>query len=310
MHITVVGRGVVGLTTACELLDDGHDVTAVGAEPAARTTSAVAAALWYPYRALPKERVGRWGSVSLARFRSLAADPDAGVMLRRGVEIAADENVPWWAEDVLPVDPSPSHLPWAAIAWGFEAPVIEMPLFLSWLEERVLAGGGRLEMQTLGSLEEAAGDAVVNCTGLASRRLVGDEELYPVRGQVVVVENPGIDTFYLDQCSPRGLTYIVPRSHDCVLGGTDLQGVWDTEPDEAAARAILERCTEVEPRLGGARATDQKVGLRPARPSVRVERAELKDGRTCVHNYGHGGAGVTLSWGCAREVAGILSRPS
>ncbi|WP_435742097.1 DNA polymerase Y family protein, partial [Nocardioides sp. SYSU DS0663] len=50
-----------------------------------------------------------------------------------------------------------------------------------------------------------------------------------------------------------------------------------------------------------ARVLRTKVGLRPARPSVRLER----QGRV-VHCYGHGGAGVTLSWGCAEEVVTIL----
>jgi D-amino-acid oxidase len=50
----------------------------------------------------------------------------------------------------------------------------------------------------------------------------------------------------------------------------------------------------------------ERVGLRPFRRSgVRLERDQLRDGRTVIHNYGHGGAGFTLSWGCAREVLDI-----
>jgi D-amino-acid oxidase len=43
------------------------------------------------------------------------------------------------------------------------------------------------------------------------------------------------------------------------------------------------------------------TGLRPARSAVRVETEQLGNA-WCVHNYGHGGNGVSLSWGCAREV--------
>jgi D-amino-acid oxidase len=47
----------------------------------------------------------------------------------------------------------------------------------------------------------------------------------------------------------------------------------------------------------------ERVGLRPFRRSgVRLERDRLRDGRTIIHNYGHGGAGFTMSWGCAHEV--------
>jgi glycine/D-amino acid oxidase-like deaminating enzyme len=39
------------------------------------------------------------------------------------------------------------------------------------------------------------------------------------------------------------------------------------------------------------------VGLRPFRPSGFVVRGEKLDAKTLIHNYGHGGAGITLSWG-------------
>jgi len=38
---------------------------------------------------------------------------------------------------------------------------------------------------------------------------------------------------------------------------------------------------------------------------VRLERDRLGDGRTVIHDYGHGGSGFTLSWGCASEVLDI-----
>ena len=41
------------------------------------------------------------------------------------------------------------------------------------------------------------------------------------------------------------------------------------------------------------------IGLRPHRPSGFVLRAEKLDGKTLIHNYGHGGSGMSLSWGTA-----------
>jgi D-amino-acid oxidase len=115
--------------------------------------------------------------------------------------------------------------------------------------------------------------------------------------------------------------YVVPRAGskaDIVLGGTlgeDADGIprhfaWSSLPKEpweiqADADAILRMCRSVEPRLTRAKEVSVSVGYRPSRkPGVRVEPEFTGPlaGRL-IHNYGHGGGGVTLSWGCAREAA-------
>jgi D-amino-acid oxidase len=65
-------------------------------------------------------------------------------------------------------------------------------------------------------------------------------------------------------------------------------------------------CAAAFPSLRGARVVAQRVGLRPVRPSVRLEAEALPGGRVLWHNYGHGGAGVTLSWGCAAELTSAV----
>ena len=146
---------------------------------------------------------------------------------------------------------------------------------------------------------------VVDCAGLGARALVGDASVTPVRGQVVVVEQLGLDEWVVDDGDGRALTYVVPRIDDVVVGGTADEGADDLAVDPATASAILERATALVPELAGARVLRHKVGLRPARPTVRLE-AERRDDRTVVHCYGHGGAGVTLSWGCAADVASLV----
>ena len=89
---------------------------------------------------------------------------------------------------------------------------------------------------------------------------------------------------------------------DCGLGGTAVDNESDLTPDHRAATAILTRCAEVEPRLAGARILAHRMGARPTLPAVRVETEHHADGTKVIHNYGHGGAGVTLSWGCAEAV--------
>jgi D-amino-acid oxidase len=154
---------------------------------------------------------------------------------------------------------------------------------------------------------EARAELVVNCVGLSARALVGDATLVPVRGQVVRVARSGaLEHFLLDDYNPAGVTYVVPRSRDIVLGGSAQEGREDLAVDPGESAAIAARCSALEPSLAAAPVLSVGVGLRPFRPQVRVEREAL--GRAClIHDYGHGGAGVTLSWGCAAEVARLAS---
>jgi D-amino-acid oxidase len=72
------------------------------------------------------------------------------------------------------------------------------------------------------------------------------------------------------------------------------------------ATGILRRCVALEQRLAEAAVLEHRVGLRPGRPEVRLKRENLGNGAPCIHNYGHGGSGVTLSWGCAEEVMELV----
>jgi D-amino-acid oxidase len=148
---------------------------------------------------------------------------------------------------------------------------------------------------------------VVNCAGLGAAALAGDDDMVPVRGQVVVVErSPGSDEWLLDQSDEQALTYVVPRQQTVVLGGTAEVGSTDLRPDPATADAIRRRCAGLVPALAEARVVEHRVGLRPGRSAVRLE-AERRSQGVVVHCYGHGGAGVTLSWGCAAEVARLCA---
>jgi voltage-gated potassium channel len=134
-------------------------------------------------------------------------------------------------------------------------------------------------------------DVVVNCAGLGSRLLADDLGVHPVRGQVLRVEQVGLDRVWLAE----GPVYVVPRSNDVVVGGTADEGAWDRRPDPAVAQRILARPARWS-RAGGGRGPRHRVGLRPARERVRLEVEHRAAGAPVVHCYGHGGAGVTLSW--------------
>lgn len=298
MRVIVVGAGVVGLTCAVRLLEAGHRVDVLARDLPLETTSAVAAALWYPYRALPQDRVTAWSGASYAEFVGLAGEPDTGVRMVTGTEVfSSRQPEPWWRPAVPSLDRETSLPPGYRDGWTFVTPVIEMPVYLRWLTRQVEERGGTLTRMNLSGLPDG-GDLVVNCAGLGARLMGADRTVVPVRGQVVYVEQVGLDRWWLDTAGP---TYVVPRARDIVVGGTDQEGEWSRTPDPDAARAILARATRLVPELARAKVLRHKVGLRPVRPAVRVERVG-----DVVHCYGHGGAGVTMSWGTADEVVGLV----
>lgn len=310
--VLVVGGGVSGLTTAVCLAEAGARVEVRTAETPRETTSAVAGAVWLPYLAEPRDLVDGWGRRSLAELRELAADPATGVRLVTGtVAVTGRDHAdrPDWADAVEAVDCPPERLPTGYVAgWRFVAPLVEMPVYLDYLVARLRSAGGTLVHRPVAGLAEAArevgpGGMVVNCTGVAARDLVPDPAVRPVRGQVVVVENPGIEEFFTGEPheAAEELVYVLPHRDTVVLGGTAEPDVDDRTPRPEVAERIIDRCTRIVPALAGARVVAHRVGLRPVRDRVRVSAEPGPDGTRVVHNYGHGGAGVTLSWGCARQ---------
>ena len=303
----VVGCGVTGLSTAVRLLEAGFKVRIVTRERTPKTTSDIAAAVWYPFRCGPPDRALLWSRRTFRALRTLSRDASSGVTMVEGIDLQEVDtgSDPWWREAVDAVRRAePAELP-AGFASGhvFSAPVIAMPVYLPWLEARVAALQGTIEMRSVGQLEPLLLEAslVVNCTGLAARELTLDDDLHPIRGQVVRVTPGYCDRFVQAGGEGSPVSYIIPRPDCTVLGGTADEGVWDLAVDPATSEAILARCRALHPALAGAKVLSHAVGLRPGRSEVRLD-SMRHPGGIIVHNYGHGGGGVTLSWGCADEV--------
>ncbi len=311
-EVLVVGAGVIGLTTALVLQERGWSVEVWTKDDPADTVSAVAGAIWYPFLAQPRDRVLRWSAVTFQRLVSLARDAATGVRMQACIEVFAEQHPDlWWASAAGGVERLPPErvpAPYRA-AIAVDVPVCEVPVYLPWLVATLLARGGRLVRRELCGWDEALACAplVVNCTGLGARELCDDRELQPVRGQVVVVEGTYAGPAWIDDTGAQPF-YVIPRRNDIVLGGTAQVGDARLAPDAGDTQAILDGIGVRVPNLHSASVRTVRVGLRPYRRTVRLEPEVRSDGRRLVHNYGHGGSGYTLAWGCAEEVARLLGR--
>jgi D-amino-acid oxidase len=316
-EILVVGAGVTGLTTAIHLAEVGHTVQLIAELPPEESTSASAGASWGPYL-VDDPQIMHWIDATRTALGKIATDSGTGVRLMFGLEVSEDPGPPpQWAHTVPDFESCSvadlERVPGRYLSgWRYTIPLIDMDDYLPYLVRRLSLTGTTPEygrrVTALADLRGAAG-IVINCTGLGARHLVPDHSVVPTRGQLVVMENPGLTEFFQDNTHGRDLTYILPHGDRVVLGGcaTDHTGfhLLDKATTEAIAEGIVERCTEVEPRLRDCRILDHRVGLRPSRDRVRLE-TTTDDGFTVVHNYGHGAAGVSMSWGCAEEIGRLI----
>lgn len=294
-EVLIIGGGVVGLTTAVVLAEEGVRVRVWSREPAEKSTSAVAGGLCWPYRIEPAEQAVEWAVQSFRTFTWLAERPEqTGVRVAPGTMAGGGTPARWSA---LVGDRSLT-------------PLVDMTRYLPFLRDRLTAAGGRYEERAASSLAAAAQEApvVVHCAGMGARELADDATMVPVRGQLLVVENPGVDRWYVaSEPDSADSTYLLPQPYGLILGGTAEEGAEDLAPDPATAEAIRERCARVHPAVADAPVLAHRVGLRPYRPGgVRLEAERLPGGGVCVHQYGHGGAGVTASWGSARDAARLV----
>lgn len=301
MRVTVVGAGVIGLTCAIRLAQAGHTVDVVAGQRTPHTTSDVAAAIHFPYLAQPRDRIQAWAAESLAVFRRLATDPAAGVAWHR-THVIEPKPDPWWRDLVDDFrDQGPQE---QGFAYACRVPVISMPRHMRFLETWCERLGVQFRAQTLTSLQQVSGvDAVIHASGLGARELASDGSVHPIQGQVARVHLPDFQHALVVESDPP--TYAIPRPDGVVVGGTAVVGATSLVPNPDTEAAILRRAAAFVPGLATAPVLGRAVGLRPGRPSIRLELDE-QGPRPVVHCYGHGGSGVTLSWGCASEVTQIV----
>jgi D-amino-acid oxidase len=304
--IAIVGAGVSGLTCGVLFAERGYRIEIFAEQVGKQTTSGAAAALWFPYDAEPVEKVVPWALATYKVLVDLANDPRSGVSvieLRqycRGGEI----KVPDWASVIsTKVEKSLNISGLFTDGFSLRVPLMDSTIYLDYLTERFRKAGGRLNGGVCFKELEDVGpkfDLVINCAGFGARNLARDLDLEPHRGQVAII--PKIDNLQCAiVCDDAPLMYAIPRTNDCVFGGTN-EVSDNLDPDPKTTEAMVAECARAL-NIGKPRVLRERVGLRPFRKSgVRLEREKLRDGRSVIHNYGHGGAGFTMSWGCAENV--------
>jgi len=314
--VVVVGAGIIGLSSALEIQKQyPHvQVTIISETFTPDTTADGAAGIFglYLLGGTDPDRQVKWAQKTHDLFESWWKTPQGGKM---GISLVSCQRLnhqpvpPIWKDVVFGLRKmtkgelssinrySGSHESGLEMITFTAEPVRFMPYMMKWFQ----ANGGILLRKRVTSLESLLDEysCVVNCTGVHAGKLTGDEKIKPLRGQVMRVKAPWIRTVTLDDKDDGN--YVIANQESVVVGGTHQDNDWDYGPRKEDEQFIRDGGKCIEPSLARATKLRDWVGMRPGRESVRLERV----GRI-VHNYGHGGSGITIFQGCAVDAAELV----
>lgn len=309
--VTVVGSGIVGLTSAIILQEAGFQVRIIAKNKFENTLSQKVGAVWFPFEINPKEKANTWAILAYNRYQT-DVKAGNGISFIWFLNAYNSESNNDWVKQMpkgkvreAKIEELPKRMEKGLIA---EVPLAEPPLYLPYLFETFLENGGTFEQSQISNLNEmtALDTFVINCTGLGAREICKDEDLHPMRGQILRCQKMGTPSF-ADPTSKGALLYVINRGEDCVIGGTDYTDDWNENPDPVDTQKIISRLQAAgNPQMP--KILEVVVGLRPVRSSVRFEFDPYYS--NIFHNYGHGGAGFTVAWGCAIELGELLKKVS
>ncbi|GLV40150.1 D-amino acid oxidase 2 [Carabus blaptoides fortunei] len=327
-NIAVIGGGVIGVTSAIQIQKDvpTAKVTIFAEKLSPNTTGDISAGLWMPFllQQTPASDIMKWSKVThdcLEKLWREGLAEKVGICLQTVLRLYAAENtaIPDWANvpygfcmmssktvNTL----SKQHGKKYRAASHFVTYTVEPTKMLPYLIQEFLSKGGNLVQKKVENFNELCDyDVIVNCAGLAARNLTLDKDIHAIRGQVCRVKAPWQFTIMSDESEDGN--YIIPNTSDVVLGGThqDDNENLSVNPDDKAF--ILDGCKQIVPGLKTITEYNDGVGLRPGRSKVRIEAEKIfSEGKTLsvVHNYGHGGAGVTLCFGCAIDASNLVKQ--
>ena len=243
--VAVLGGGIMGLTAATVLRDMGLKVS-IYAEALTGTTSDIAGGQWSPSfvefgRTLSDK--ARFERILRRAFRGYVA------LIGKGFGVSRRPNFAWRETsgfrkvptDLIPAPTKLARLPFKGhIGPGlrYETLLVEPQIFLPRLRRDLHNAGVAMHKRTFSAPSHVAAlhePIVINCTGLGSRRIWRDDQLVPIKGQLIMLPaQPRLQYLYSGH---RG--YIFPRRDHVVVGGTLEHDVDDDTPDPRMCAEII-----------------------------------------------------------------------
>ncbi|XP_039758230.1 D-amino-acid oxidase isoform X1 [Pararge aegeria] len=321
--VAVLGAGINGLACAVRVKEKYPNihVVIIASEFTPNTTGDGSGGFWYPYLCgiTSQDLLCKWGSETYKYLYGLWREGGHDLCLLPMFELYREKRelvTHSWAKDVLGYrildEKQLSYLSGLysvkyVSGRTFTSFIAYPPTILAHLHRRFEAANGQTLQYRINSLDDKKlddYDVVINCLGLGAREVVPDDKVVPIRGQISRVIAPWVTNAVMDEDSGN---YILPNVHNCVLGGTHQTNDFNRSIVGEDTDFVLNGCSQLIPGLKNAELITQWAGLRPGRESVRLE-AEQRDGKLYIHNYGHGGSGLTLFWGCAADVLEIFDK--
>jgi D-amino-acid oxidase len=311
-QIAIIGAGISGLSCAYLLSEKNYNITVFAKDFSPDITSNRAAAFWFPYHIRNDKRGINWCRRSYDFYQQLASDTATGISMKQLIKVLREgvvEEEPVWIEfmpaGACKIIPQEELAPGIFKAYDVLVPLIETQLFLPYLQNILTERNVVFEKRIINSFSELSSfDIIINCSALGARELCNDKTIIPVRGQVALIETDTSRPVYLDNEMPL---YIVPRKDAMIVGGTYEENVFEERTEPATIERILNNAYKTFPELRQQKVIGSWAGLRPYKNEVRVEH---EVGTNIIHNYGHGGSGFTLGFGCAEEVVRLTENIS